>query len=177
MGRAIGKAADAVTSALLVLGCTAVVAMALHIVADVASKYLLGTPIVGTIEIVSTYYMVAIVFLPLAFVQREGAHIIVEAFTYRASPRLIAAIDAVVLLACLAVLCVYIWQTGESALAKTASRESLAVIYFDIPVWPTRWFVPIGLFAMGLCMALQAIRKLTDLAGGSPADPAERPQG
>src|SRR5690606_9299753 len=131
------------------------IAMMTHVVADVAAKYLLGTPIVGTLEIVSTYYMVAVVFLPLAFVQQKGGHIVVEVFTYSLPPRLIAALDALVLVVCLGILGIYIRETIVSAMSKTASRESWEATYFDIPVWPTRWFLPVGLTAMGMAMVLQ----------------------
>ena len=45
--------------------------MAIHVTADVFMKYLFRHPIVGTLESVTYYYMVAAVFLPLAAVLDE----------------------------------------------------------------------------------------------------------
>ena len=45
-----------------------IMVMMIHISADVAAKYLLNDPIDGTLEIVAAYYMVVIVFFPLAYV-------------------------------------------------------------------------------------------------------------
>ena len=46
----------------LAAGC-AVILMMLHINLDVAMRYIFSAPFANTIEIVSTYYIVAIVFL------------------------------------------------------------------------------------------------------------------
>ena len=72
--RLLGRLANA----LAFLGGIAVVLMMLHICADVIAKYVFNSPIPGTLEIVSNYYMVATVFLPLALVERKNAHIAVE---------------------------------------------------------------------------------------------------
>ena len=74
LARLLDKSTDA-TSA---IAGVFVVVMMLHIVADVLAKWLFNYPIVGTLEIVANYYMVALIFLPLAYVQRAGGHIIVE---------------------------------------------------------------------------------------------------
>jgi len=69
----IGKLALALAAAFLVL-------MALHITVDVVLRLMFGGAFPGTLEIVSFYYMVYAVFLPLAFVERRGEHIEVDAF-------------------------------------------------------------------------------------------------
>ena len=56
----------------------ALLLMMLHIAADVALRYLFSAPLHGTVEIVSTYYMVAVVFLPLALIELRNGHIVVE---------------------------------------------------------------------------------------------------
>lgn len=64
-----------------VIAGLSIIVMMMHIVADVTGRYLLGTPISGTTEIVSGYYMVAAVFLPLAYVARTEGHIAVELYS------------------------------------------------------------------------------------------------
>ena len=66
---------------LCVLASFFVVAMMLHIVAGIFSRHALGEPLGGVTEIVSVYDMVAVTFLPLAYVTHQNAHISVELFT------------------------------------------------------------------------------------------------
>jgi hypothetical protein len=58
----------AVAKALAVLSSVTVLLMMIQTVVDVTSNNLLGRPIEGNAEIIAAYYMVMIVFLPLAFV-------------------------------------------------------------------------------------------------------------
>ena len=60
-----------VTAALMLLGGVGVVLMMLNIVADVVSKLIWNAPIQGTVEVSSYYYMIALVMLPMAFVEME----------------------------------------------------------------------------------------------------------
>lgn len=143
---------------LMFISCAIVLAMVLHIVADVLLRFLLNQPLAGTIEIVSTWYMVALAFLPLGYVQWRREHLIVEIFTQHFSARAIRFIDGIVYLICVGVLLVYIWQVTITAIDKTRLGESAETAWFDISVWPTRWFLPIGLGAMAICMLVQVVR-------------------
>ena len=82
-----GKYPEALGRILMILGGVATIMMMLHIVADVILKHTLNDPIDGTTEIVAAYYMVASVFLPLAYVTFTEGHLIVELFTSKLSGR------------------------------------------------------------------------------------------
>ena len=60
------------------LAALALFLMMLHVTADVLGKYLLNRPIPGTAEVVASYYMVAAVFLPLAWVEVRQGSIVME---------------------------------------------------------------------------------------------------
>ena len=77
----VRKALRGTTNGATAIAGVFMVAMMLNIVADVLSKWLLNFPIDGTLEFVANYYMVGLIFLPLAYVQRAGGHIVVEIFT------------------------------------------------------------------------------------------------
>jgi len=147
----------ALAKALMFLASVVMLLMVLHIVADVVLRQFFNSPLPGTIEIVSNWYMVALAFLPLAYVQLHREHLMVEVFTRDVSPRVLRRIDLVVQIACIALLALYIAQVANAALAKTELREALEGTWFDIPVWPTRWFLPIGLAAMALCILAQLL--------------------
>jgi TRAP-type C4-dicarboxylate transport system permease small subunit len=55
--------------------------MMMHITIDVAGKFILNEPVPATIALVSSYYMVVIAFLPIAFAETRNSHITVEVLT------------------------------------------------------------------------------------------------
>jgi TRAP-type C4-dicarboxylate transport system permease small subunit len=63
--------------------------------------------------------------------------------------------------------------TFEGAMVETANGAAHDVTYFDLPVWPSRWFLPAALFVMAIIMALQATRNFSFLLTGK--HPAGRP--
>ena len=130
--------------------------MMLHVVADVIGRYAFSKPITGTLEIVSHYYMIAIVFLPLALVQRRNAHIKVEVFTSWFSPRTVAVVDVVATAIALTYVGLMVWFVTYEAIEHTLIREKIVIGVSLVPVWPARWFVPIGtgVFFLSLILSL-----------------------
>jgi TRAP-type C4-dicarboxylate transport system permease small subunit len=124
---------------------------------------------------VSAYYMTAVVFLPLAYVQRERGHVMIELFTMWVPNRGKAAIDGTVLLACAAALCVFTYATYEKAVEMTA-RHEIWVGLLDVYVWPSRWFLPIGLGLMALYMIFQSVREYLYAFGGGHGTGHQEPR-
>ena len=168
---ALSAVSSALGKALMFLSSAVMLLMVFHIVADAVLRHFFNSPLPGTIEIVSNWYMVALAFLPLGYVQLHREHLMVEVFTKEISPRVLRLIDAVVQVVCLALLGLYITQVVIAALAKTELREALEATWFDIPVWPTRWFLPIGLGVMALCILAQ----LLDALRRRPRTPDQEP--
>lgn len=137
-----------------------ILAMMLQVGADAAARTLFGAPLTGTLEIVSNWYMVGITFLPLALIQFRHEHLIVELFTQNMSARRIAALDALMQMVSAALLLVWTASAVEMAMAKTAISESLDAVFFEVPIWPTRWIFAFGLGLCGLAFALSAIETI-----------------
>lgn len=152
----IYRALSLLADGLMWLGCAALALMMLHVTADVAGKYLLGQPIVGTLETVSHYYMVAAVFLPLAIVQKHRGQIIVDIATQHLQPRRLALVEGLVSLIALGFLVLFVWQATRRAVEMTAVLEKVNAAHFPIDIWPTRWFVVAGAVSVTGFMALQA---------------------
>ena len=138
----------------MLLAALLIFLMMFHVVLDVLSKYLLNQPIVGTLEIVSNYYMVAIVFLPLAAVQLQDGHVKVEVFTTALPPRLIAAFDVFAMILTLIYTVLLTWFVMVEALEQTGIREKIQVGIELMPVWPARWFAPLDAALFGLAILL-----------------------
>lgn len=168
----------ATSNALLGLGAVVIVLMAAHVIADVASRYLLNQPLPGTIEIVSLYYMVAVIYLPLAYVQSRRQHIVVHQFTYWLPLRARLSLDAMVGLLATAILVVLAWRGILEAMRATAIGQQSDAGGYAILSWPPRWFVPLGLAVMALQTIMQSARDLAGVFGGprsavTPAGPRE----
>jgi TRAP-type C4-dicarboxylate transport system permease small subunit len=156
----------AASHALLALGAIVVGLMALHVIADVSSRYVLNQPLPGTIEIVSLYYMVAVIYLPIAYVQSRRQHIVVLQFTEWLPQRAQVFLDGLVGLLATAVLALLAWRgMVEAARATAVGQQSIAGTH-AIASWPPRWFVPLGLAVMALQTITQSARDLAAALSG-----------
>ena len=150
-----------------IIGGIAMVLMMLHIVADVATKYLFNDPIDGTTEIVAAYYMVAVVFLPVAYVTFMEGQLIVELFTGWMSNRRLSLLDGFAGFASLAYLLFIVYYTAAEAVRRTIEGEAWETSVELVAVWPSRWMLPIGLAVMALYVLIEAFRNLR--GGARPA--------
>jgi len=148
----------------------AITLMMVHIVVDVSMKHFLNDPIDGTTEIVAAYYMVATVFLPLAYVTSKEGHLVVELFTVRMSGRRLDLLTAFTGMVTLAYLLFVIYFTVEEAILRTRDGEAWETSVELVAVWPSRWLLPLGLGAMALVVLRQSIGRFRD--GIRPDHPA-----
>ncbi len=152
------RALDLLIDALTWFACVLTVLMMLHVTADVVGRYVFNSPIVGTLEIVSAYYMAGLSFLPLALITRERGHIIVELFTNWMSLRGRTLLDATVAILSLVYVAMFTWQTILIALEKTAIREAREAGTGFVPIWQSRWVVPVGFGLMAVYLFIYIIR-------------------
>ncbi|MGE3915247.1 MAG: TRAP transporter small permease [Hyphomicrobiaceae bacterium] len=135
----------------------ALILMMLHINLDVAMRYIFSAPFANTIEIVSTYYIVAIVFLPLAVVEVLNAHIVVEILTQHLPRRLCELLIGVVALVSATYFAMFTVRSFEDALQKYNVGE-IALGNSQITVWPTRFYLPLGCGLLTLVLIYKAWR-------------------
>jgi len=132
--------------------------MMLHVTADVTGRTVFNAPIVGTIEIVSAYYMAALAFLPLAVITRERGHIIVELFTGWMTRKGRTVVDAFVAIVSLVYVALFTWQAVVVAIEKTEMREAREAGIGFVFIWPSRWVVPVGFGLMAVYLAIYIFR-------------------
>lgn len=150
-----------IANALFAVSMVAGVLMMAHVTIDVASRTLFNRPLPGTGEITATWYMIAVAFLPLAWVTLRDEHVTADIFV-SALPRPMRAVIAV-LVDVLIILYVsaFVWQTWLSALSRTQRGEVWEILGGFLPVWPTRWILPVAGAAMVLAMIFRLLAKLT----------------
>ncbi|MEC7762152.1 MAG: TRAP transporter small permease subunit [Pseudomonadota bacterium] len=137
----------------LLIGGLAIAAMLLHIIIDVTARHLFNVPVQGTLEIVSFYYMVGLVYLAIPLVQARSDHIFVELFTVNAPPKRQDLMDAVIRIFSAVLLLFFAWVTTQEALHQSSIRAVVEAGTDTVPVWPTRWLIPLSMVSTAiLCL-------------------------
>ncbi|MBM3379933.1 MAG: TRAP transporter small permease [Betaproteobacteria bacterium] len=137
------------------LGSLAAALMMVHVSLDVIGKALLRMPIPGTLEFVSTYYMVACIFLPMGWVQWRRQHIAVELMQGSLPPRIERAMQAFADTCMLVFALLLCAASFGEALEQTAVRETSEAVALRIEVWPSRWFPVVGSALVACALLLQ----------------------
>lgn len=153
--------------AFLVAGTFALVLMAIHVITDVVGRLLFSTPVYATTEIVSFYYMVAVVCLPLAYIELRDEHITVD-ILYQRLPPLMRRI--VFVFACLVTALffgLFAYQSWLDSLRATATREILMGNAL-IEIWPSRYFLPLSFALLVLATLLRAARAILTPKSAEP---------
>ncbi len=156
----LDRAADRLTQGLALIGAIGVAALLLHVATDVLTRNLLDRPIPATNEIASRYYMVAIAFLPLAWVERRGGMVRVEILDAIASPRFVQLSELAVSLLTTAVYFVLANVTWADALKNWRIGTFVDVLGNQIAVWPTYFLPPAGFALAGAVTFLRTITVL-----------------
>ena len=131
--------------------------MMLHVCIDVAAR-LAKSPLMGTTEITAAYYMVAIVFLPLAYLAAIGANVTVDLFTDWLGPGIRRCLAILANVVGLFVGGLWLWQAVRAALHSTAMIERWEVGGSYLQVWPAKWIVVVALIALVVAFASNVAR-------------------
>src|SRR5690606_14694108 len=100
-------------------------------------------PIYGTTEIVSYYYMVAIVCLPLAYLELRDEHITVDIFYLQMPMWLKRCVFVFACLVSAGFFTLFAYQSWLDSLRAMAVRDAVAGAAM-IEIWPSRFFMPLG---------------------------------
>ncbi|MFV0386637.1 TRAP transporter small permease [Paracoccus sp. (in: a-proteobacteria)] len=156
----LNKITNRIADALFAVACVAGALMMLHVTIDVLSRSLFNKPLSGTGEITASYYMIAVAFLPLAWVTLRDAHVTADIFASALPRPLRRVTDLLVDLLVLLYVLAFVWQSWLSALARTSRREVWEIHGGYLPVWPTRWILPLAGTAMALALLCRLLARL-----------------
>ncbi|MCA1307850.1 TRAP transporter small permease [Microbacterium esteraromaticum] len=142
----------------LYLGAAILLIMMVNIVADVTMRSVLNRPITGTLEVTIYWWMVAITALGLWAAELKHDHIAVTLVTDRLSysSRFVHAI--LVRAVTVAFMLALAWFGIQTAVEKSISGEFTGSA--EIPIWPTRFFLPLAAVAFAILGILRLIRQL-----------------
>ncbi len=153
------KCVTTASRAFMVMAGVFLVLMMGHVTIDVVAKYLFNAPITGTVETVTYYYMVSVVFLPLALVELRSEHIYVDLFIRRLPARIQMRIYVFACLCGILYFSGMAYQTFLDAVHSTVQQETVMSNYIFY-VWPSRWALPIGMGGIVFALAVNIGRAL-----------------
>lgn len=145
--------ADKLTGFLSYLGIIGVLAMMLHICSDVIARTVFDVSVPATLEMVTRYYMLMLVLLPLAWVERKRFMIAVEAFSGVFGELGIRVVDVLVAIICIGVYAVLTVSTWSKAVEQFDVGAYIIALDTQIIVWPGYFALPFG-FALAALVCL-----------------------
>jgi len=159
------------TKVLGFLGGSLVILLILHVSLDVVMRNVFGTPLVGTIEIVSIIYMIGICFLPLALADERDAHISVEVLTELMPRRVVHVLLIIGTVLAIIVMGALCWRTWAEAM--TQMRKGAVMITSGkepMLTWPSYYILPVGFGLSFIVLGYKLLCLLTGRDFGPAAD-------
>lgn len=153
------RAFRTLTHGLMLVGGLGIILMMAHITLDVVLKVIWNTPIQGTVEISSYYYMVAIVMLPMAMVEYDDEQISVDLLFNHFPVWLKHTCLFITFVATAGMLSVMTWRTGLDAI-RALNVGEVVMGSREIIVWPARCMLPLGFGLATIAAVLRAIMLL-----------------
>lgn len=157
MASILERVTAGVSKAFMAATGVGLVLMMVHVVADVAMKFVFNSPIIGTLETVSYYYMVCVVFLPLAAIELRHEHVHVDLFTQFLPGKLQCGIYIAANLLGVLYFGGLAYQTFLDAIVAFQTKETIMSNYIFY-VWPSRWALPLGFSAIVLALIVNALK-------------------
>jgi TRAP-type C4-dicarboxylate transport system permease small subunit len=162
----IAKLLSGASGALAAIAGLAVLALVCHVTLDVILRYVFNAPLNGTILFVSTFYMVAIAFLPLALVEQGDNHISVELLFDRFPGGLRRALMILGQLLTVIVASLIAIRSGEEAIGKYALGTFSLEGGTKFITWPSYFILPAGFGLMALVALWRLIAALLGIDSG-----------
>ena len=163
---AIGRLLARTTDLTLIIGLLAVGLMMTHITIDVAGKFILNEPVPATIALVSSYYMVVIAFLPIAYAETRNSHITVEVLTEMFPMRLQKNMYSWSYLISALVYGLLTYRMWHEAVRAQGNGTFIMEQSTKLITWPSYYLLPIGCGLMTLVLVYRFLIYLTGAKSG-----------
>lgn len=141
---ALGALISRVIALFTNLGSLFIIVMMMHIAADVVMRYVFKSGLTGTIEIVTSYYMIIVGFFSLCFTEEKNRNISVELFADMMPKWVQKHLDGLAWLLSILVFAALMVRNWEEALKKHGVHAYVTSGDTNIPVWPAYYIIPLG---------------------------------
>jgi TRAP-type C4-dicarboxylate transport system permease small subunit len=116
--------------------------------------------------------MVVVAYLPWAWLACHDRHIVAGVFQRLGTPRFEFWLEIGVKIFTIVYVAVFTYQTFLAAVQRTSAGDVWLAGTMYLPVWPSRWMLPI---AGALMAAYLVLRVISDVADRLRSPAAERP--
>ena len=154
----LSQVQDGLIAALAVLGAIATLLLMLHVGVDIVMRNVWNSPIPATWEIVTHYYMVALAFIPLAWVEKTGGMVQVEVINGMLSPRVMRVSDTLVALIAVVIYATLAYVTYKAAMSRMSVSAFVMANQVRVVIWPAYWLPPLGFGLAAVSVALRGLR-------------------
>jgi C4-dicarboxylate transporter DctQ subunit len=161
----VSRLFDRISEGLALAAGTIVLLLTLLITGEVVARKVLNAPL-GFVFELSTYSVIAIVFLPLAFIQAQRRHIAVDLVVSRLSPGKQVVVDMVASVLCLVFCGLLTYKSGEIAL-KSCEMGLRSAGRLAMPLFIPQAVVPVGSCVISLQFLLAILRDIRALLSRS----------
>jgi len=134
-----------IARALSAVAMLTLVPMMFLVAADVVGRYIFNSPIPGVFEINTNFFMILVVFFPMAYVHVHDEHVFISLFTDKLPPVIKKLLDTFSVTIG-AVIYALIGLYGAKMAIKATSVLEYSPGIIDVPIWLAKWLVPIGAF-------------------------------
>lgn len=159
-----------VERSIVLVGGTALISMTLLILMDVLARILLRSGIPFTAEIVSTYLMVGVSFIPIALAEFYRRHIVATVLVDRFPEILQRWFVNIADLLSLIIYGLIAYQTMIVAIAHTNRRTFIEVGTRQFETWLSYWILPLAFSIMALLLMFRFITGSLELRFSSNED-------
>ena len=154
------RTVDWIVAASAFCGAVTLILMMLLISADVVGTSLFSSPVPAGSAIVTHYFMVLVVFLPMAMAEKTGSHVHVDVVFQLFPPRLRKAVGMVSTLFTALVCLGLVYGLWANALRKMKAGSYVFEHDIAVPTWPGQFVLPLGfgILALVLIMNIATLR-------------------
>jgi len=140
------------------IGGVAMILMMFHIAGEVVARSVFNSGLPGTLAITSEWYMIIIVYMPLALLMLRDQHISVDLFTHNLSSKVQHWLRALTGFG--ALIFFYYWAEAslDLALKKTKRLSFLDSGLLQIPTWPVYWLCFVAVLLLALATVVVIVR-------------------
>lgn len=143
------------------IGGAAISLMMIQVTLDVFFRFVLNTPLPGTITIVAHYYMIIAIFLPLAYVEQTKSSICIELISSRFSNSFNRFLSIFINLFISATAYLIAYVSFGVALKNYHSKTSVMQGDYTIATWPSYFVLFTGVFLLGTYCLVKFIIEIT----------------
>lgn len=166
---------DRLSEALALVAGIIVLSFTLLIAYEVVARKVFGAPL-GFVFELSTYAVIAIVLLPLAFIQANKRHVSIDLVVSRLSPRKQTILDVFASVLCFVFCALLAWKSWEVAW-NSYQMGLVSATVLRVPLFIPQVIVPIGSilvclqFLLGIPRGIHSLIGLREVSGETGEKP------